>query len=566
MPEIETSHPQKEPAPSRRLEVLRYLLVTSGVLRDPVIWLALLASFSRVGMIYAINQAALQVTDGISAATIVILLLSAGALLVAGFFVRIRAHTLIVRINEEMRSNASQRLLHANIDFLLSRSHGKVYAAMTSEVEKLSGSIIHLLQAIEAVVVVVIAIPYLFWISPVAGFATVVAVICGSIGWVLFDPPARAFLRKASETYTRYCDRVSDMLAGWKEVRLRASRREALEQETLNTIHQISDDTMKAERRFSASTGIGEASVILLLCFMVIGLPALQSGGTAIMFQVLTVIFLTSGPIELLFAALPKLSQAENAFFRLRQVEHDLMASQSPALTRTDIAQQGFESIALENVSARIGGKGGGEAFDLGPINLTFAPGETVFICGGNGSGKTTLLGLITGMRNPDSGQVLMNGLPLDDQSKAVYRELFCGVFSEFHLFDKAYGMTELEEAVLRQRITDLKLEDKVALNEGRFSTLSLSAGQRRRLALAVALAEKRPVIILDEFAADQDPENRAFFYDVLLPEMAASGQLVIAVTHDDHQFGKCDRLIKMENGHVVSDNPMSKETKKVRH
>jgi putative ATP-binding cassette transporter len=101
-------------------------------------------------------------------------------------------------------------------------------------------------------------------------------------------------------------------------------------------------------------------------------------------------------------------------------------------------------------------------------------------------------------------------------------------------------------------------------LAEGRFSTLSLSAGQKRRLALSVALAENRPVIILDEFAADQDPENRTYFYDVLIPELAATGQLVIAVTHDDHQFGKCDRLIKMENGHIVSDQRMSSDSERV--
>ena len=78
---------------------------------------------------------------------------------------------------------------------------------------------------------------------------------------------------------------------------------------------------------------------------------------------------------------------------------------------------------------------------------------------------------------------------------------------------------------------------------------------------VAVALAESRPIIVLDEFAADQDPSNRAFFYDVLVPELAAGGQLVIAVTHDEHQFHKCDRLIKMEGGRIVSDERQNQET-----
>ena len=72
--------------------------------------------------------------------------------------------------------------------------------------------------------------------------------------------------------------------------------------------------------------------------------------------------------------------------------------------------------------------------------------------------------------------------------------------------------------------------------------------------ALSVALAEARPIIVLDEFAADQDPVRRKLFYDVLVPQMARDGHLVIAVTHDEHCFDKCDRLIRMEAGRILAD------------
>ncbi len=61
-------------------------------------------------------------------------------------------------------------------------------------------------------------------------------------------------------------------------------------------------------------------------------------------------------------------------------------------------------------------------------------------------------------------------------------------------------------------------------------------------------------IIVLDEFAADQDPTRRAFFYDVLVPRLARAGHCVVAVTHDEHCFGKADRLIRMEDGVIVSD------------
>jgi putative ATP-binding cassette transporter len=138
--------------------------------------------------------------------------------------------------------------------------------------------------------------------------------------------------------------------------------------------------------------------------------------------------------------------------------------------------------------------------------------------------------------------------------ASAEYRGLFSAVFSEFHLFAKLYGLEMAEREALIKRLEELHLRDRVRVDGDGFSTLALSTGQKRRLALAIALAEMRPVVVLDEFAADQDPVRRALFYDVLVPQMARAGQMVVAVTHDEHCFDKCDRLIRMEGSRIVSD------------
>ena len=524
-------------------------------MRDPVIILTFLSSLSRAAMMFAINETARSAHQGLGWSA-VLLMVSALAMLFFGYMTRIRAHRLIIRVNESMRLRMSKALLRANIDFLLSSSHGQVFSAMTSEVGEVSGAIVNVIEAIEAIVIVCIAVPYLFWISPSAAMITIAAMVLGGLGYMVFDKPARKQMVLASRARAEFCDRVSDMLAGWKEVRLRDTRRRALEDETRAVIQKIGKSANRAEELYSMSTAFGQAAVVLLLCFVVVVIPLLPGGDTALMFQILTVLFLTSGPIELLFKSLPRLSRAENAYFRIEIVEAALLRMQSPALQSQVVPRDTFQSLELRNATARVSepGKSDEDAFVLGPINVHFEPGETVFICGGNGSGKTTLLGLITGLRNPDSGEILLDGVALDAETKAGFRELFTGVFSGFHLFDRTFGLTDEEVAILQDRIVQLKLSDRVSLHEDRFSTLSLSAGQKRRLALAVSLAEGRPIVILDEFAADQDPANRAYFYDVLVPELAASGQLVIAVTHDDHQFAKCDRLIKMEAGQIVSD------------
>ena len=546
----------------RRRTVLRYLLVTSGVVRDPILVLALLSSLSRAGLMYSINETARTAAEGISLWAVGIIG-CALAMLGFGYVLRVRLHALITRVREAMRIRLAQTLLRADIDFLQTSPHGQVHSAITHEVDQMSAAIVNVIEAIEAIVIVVFVVPYLFWISWTAGLATVVAIGIGTLGYLVFDRPARKSMAVASDARGVFFDRARDLLAGWKELRLRNARREALEAETIRTIEDVSRHTIRAETYYAASNAIGQAAVVLLLCFVVIVIPLLPGGGVAVMFQVLTVIFLTSGPIEMMFAALPVLSRAEHSYYRIQAVEAALVNAQSPALEGVSEVPEGFAEIRLDHVAARIGeGNGhGSEAFQLGPVDLTFRPGETVFICGGNGSGKTTLLDIITGLRHPDSGAVCLDGQPLDDARRGAYRELFSSVFSSFHLFSRAYGLGDEELGQLQRRIEALNLSGRVSLLEDRFSTLALSAGQKRRLALAVALAEKRPIIVLDEFAADQDPAHRAFFYDVLIPELSKSGQLVIAITHDDHQFHKCDRLIKMADGRVESITKMEGAT-----
>jgi len=92
-------------------------------------------------------------------------------------------------------------------------------------------------------------------------------------------------------------------------------------------------------------------------------------------------------------------------------------------------------------------------------------------------------------------------------------------------------------------------LEQKVTVSEGELSSTKLSQGQRKRLALLLAYLENRSIILLDEWAADQDPSFRKVFYTELLPELKARGKTVIAITHDDHYFHLADKIYRIHQG-----------------
>jgi putative ATP-binding cassette transporter len=192
-------------------------------------------------------------------------------------------------------------------------------------------------------------------------------------------------------------------------------------------------------------------------------------------------------------------------------------------------------------------------AFTLGPITVDLRPGNLVFVIGGNGSGKSTFVKVLTGLYAPQSGTVRMAGTPITESNREWHREHFSVVFSDFHVFDRLFGIEDATASALAERyLALLQIDQKVSLHERRFSTVELSQGQRKRLALVTAYLEDRPIYVFDEWAADQDPQYKEIFYRTLLPDLRARGKLVIVITHDDRYFHLGDHVVKLEDGKVV--------------
>ncbi|OXI34759.1 cyclic peptide transporter [Burkholderia sp. AU16741] len=335
---------------------------------------------------------------------------------------------------------------------------------------------------------------------------------------------------------------------GAKELKLHRARRDAFVGEMLEPgVEAVRVQRTRGYMLYAAAASWGN-----LVLFAFIGLTlfvlarwfeidARVASGYAMVFLYMIM------PIEGLLAAIPSLSLARVAFERIEQLDAEL--PREPA----DGERPGhaFARITLDGVTHRY--VRDGEAFTLGPIDLSFVPGETVFLIGGNGSGKTTLAKLITGLYAPEGGRILLDGEPVDAASRERYRHLFSAVFSDFFLFERLFGI----DAASRQRahalLDALQLSHKVAVDGAAFSTLDLSQGQRKRLALLVAYLEDRPFYVFDEWAADQDPLFRDVFYRQLLPELKARGKTVLVISHDDRYFSLGDRSVKLDYGRIVA-------------
>lgn len=115
-----------------------------------------------------------------------------------------------------------------------------------------------------------------------------------------------------------------------------------------------------------------------------------------------------------------------------------------------------------------------------------------------------------------------------------------------------AFDMTQ-KGGEVRRLLEQMQLSKKVSVDEdGAFSTLKLSTGQRKRLAYVICCLDDKPFMLFDEWAAEQDPQFRQYFYTELLPELKARGKGVVVITHDDRYFGLADNMVKLERGLIV--------------
>ncbi|WP_330252078.1 ATP-binding cassette domain-containing protein [Nocardia sp. NBC_00565] len=204
----------------------------------------------------------------------------------------------------------------------------------------------------------------------------------------------------------------------------------------------------------------------------------------------------------------------------------------------------------------------GESGFRLGPLDLVFEPGQITFIVGGNGSGKSTLAKLITGLYVPQTGSLSLNGEPIDHQNIEWFRQNSSAIFTDFHLFEEYLGFDRPGlDGEVRRYLEQLQIAHKVTVRDGRLSTIDLSQGQRKRLALLTALLEDRQIYVFDEWAADQEPKFRDVFYKEILADLKKRGKTVIVITHDDRYFDCADQLVKLDFGRVVDAKRITEPT-----
>jgi energy-coupling factor transporter ATP-binding protein EcfA2 len=196
----------------------------------------------------------------------------------------------------------------------------------------------------------------------------------------------------------------------------------------------------------------------------------------------------------------------------------------------------------------------------LDGVDLDVGAGQSVALIGPTGSGKTSLLEVMAGLTRPTSGVAAANGADgLRDLAGLVYQFPESQFFEETVFDDVAFGPRRqgLPPVEVESRVSEAL--DRAGLALDRFaprSPLSLSAGEKRRAAIACILALGRPFLLLDEPTAGLDPLTRGRIAELIVSE-AAAGRAVVTVTHDLELADRvAGRTVAMARGRIVADRP----------
>ncbi|MFC6338858.1 cyclic peptide export ABC transporter [Pseudomonas sp. CCM 7891] len=469
-----------------------------------------------------------------------------------------------MRIMTRLRIALCRKILATPLEEVDRRGPPNVLTMLTNDIPQLNTTLVVMPTVLVEATVFLFGIAYLAYLSWVVLALTLSLMILGVMLYLFFFVSGVRYTTRVREEFTSFNEYTHALVFGLKELKLNGIRRRWFGRSAIQASStRVARFNFVERLWYTAADNVGQFTLSLLVGCLLFAAPMVSTLDPKVMSASVLAVLYIMGPLSLLVGAMPVLAAGRIACSRL--AEFGFLIN-DPHLEPTEVEvpkvhllehKKSWDSIELKDVRLHYQDKHAGAGFSLGPIDLSVQAGELIYIVGGNGCGKSTLAKVICGLYIPQSGEVLLDGTTITEDSRSDYRDLFSAVFSDFHLFNRLIGPNEEEgsPALAQKYLETLGLADKIKIEGAGYSTMkALSYGQQKRLALVCAYMEDRPVYVLDEWAADQDPPFKKFFYEELLPDLKRRGKTVLIITHDDQYFQLADRIIKLVDGLVVSD------------
>ncbi len=464
----------------------------------------------------------------------------------------------------ELRTKLVKQIIDTKVPQIDHLGSARLLASLSSDIQSITVAFVRMPELVQGVILSIGVALYLGWLS--------LPLLLIIMFWIAMTIWISTILVKHVYHHLTALREINDdlyqdyqsIIEGRKELALNHHRAEKLyKDDFLSHAKSYQARIIKADTFHLSAVNWSN-----IMMFAAIGLVFAVSSqldismGIATTFS-LTILFMQS-PLLHAVGAYPTLQTAQVALDKI----HSLALSDYKPEFITDAAIQDWQSISLTDIGYRYGdtnndskglaAENSGSSTDiLSNVNLTLNRGDVVFLIGANGSGKSTLAKIITGIFTPTTGSVKVDQQAISEVNNVDYRQLFSAIFSDQHLFKQLIGSqgNDPDMTLVTTWLHKLNLQDKVSVTDDRLSTDKLSQGQRKRLAMLLSVAEQKDILLLDEWAADQDPAFRRVFYQTLIPELKAMGKTLFIISHDDGYFEHADRLLLMKEGRLTELN-----------
>ncbi|CDH26804.1 cyclic peptide export ABC transporter [Xenorhabdus bovienii] len=446
-----------------------------------------------------------------------------------------------------LRKKIYQKINRLNIADLERIGLARITAILTTDISQVIQGAKIIPTIIISMVMVMGMMLYLYVINDEIFFFILKSIAFGLVTYQFPIRFARRYLVKSRSQVDELRNLNISLTRGAKELKLDRAKRHYFHQNILNPVEDsIAINEKKGQTVLAIAVNYGD-----LLSFFVIGFTMFIFGNyhsvtnKELIAVIMTLLYITA-PISVIINNVHNITLAAISMRKVKE-----LISTMPAESTADSSSvlPLWQEMVFDNVEYEYLSENNDMQFSIGPVNFALQRGELVYIVGGNGCGKSTLAKLITHHYLPTQGMITIDGLKVDDMNREAVRQHIGCIYSDYHLFDSLLIATEDNSAKIEEYLENFGLAHKVRIESGRFSTTSLSDGQRKRLALLAVLLDDKGIYLFDEWAADQDPEFKRIFYEKFLPDIKSRGKTVVVITHDDHYFHLADRVFRMDSG-----------------
>ncbi|MBV6325522.1 cyclic peptide export ABC transporter [Duganella violaceipulchra] len=460
---------------------------------------------------------------------------------------------MLLRVSMDMTTALRIRLYHriarAPVAYLERVGSSRLINVLTGDVNRIVMGARLLPDLLISIVTLVGMLGFLLYTNSAVFWFVLGAIVVGAVTYQLPMYLGNRHFTRSRQKVDHLLEAINGLIQGAKELKLNEEKRAHFFRDMLvANEHEILRSDKRGYTLARAAMNYGD-----LISFFVIGVIAFVFVNYHVISNpelvgVIMALLYVTGPVNAILNFVPQVLVARISLRQLNEVLRELPEEAADAAA--EVAP--WQRLRFDQVAYRYQGEEG-SGFQVGPLSFEIARGQVTFVVGGNGSGKSTLSKLITLHYLPAAGRIGFGAGQVDDGNRHAYRQQICAIYTDYYLFDRLWG--NADEAG-RQRINAylvaLRLQHKVSVSDGRFSTLALSDGQKKRLALLVALLEDRQLYLFDEWAADQDSTFKEVFYNMLLPELKARNKAVVVISHDDRYFCVADQLLIMEEGRLA--------------